>query len=86
MKKKSSSSNYNTSVSETKIEYSINDLIAATDKDLAGKIFSMDKTLSGQNIDEMVGKDFNFKDQIKDLQAMKDVNIEFMATFKFFKI
>ena len=62
LKKKSSSSNYNTSVSETKIEYSINDLIAATDKDLAGKIFSMDKALSGQNIDEMVGRDFDFKD------------------------
>lgn len=60
-KNKSSSSHFNTSVSEAKVEYSINDLILATDKELAGKIFSMDKTLSGQNIDEMVGKDFNFK-------------------------
>ena len=46
----------------------------------------MDKTLCGQKMDEMVGKDFNFKNQIKDLQAMQDVNLEYMATFKFFKI
>ena len=83
---KSNSSNHYTSVSELKIEYSINDLIAATDKDLAGKIFSMDKTLSGQNIDEMIGNNIEFKDQIKDLQAMKNVNLEHMATFKFFKV
>ena len=37
-------------------------------------------------MDEMIGKEFDFKNQIKDLEAMKDVNIEFMVTFKFFKI
>lgn len=46
----------------------------------------MDKTLSGKNMDDMVGKDLNFKNQIKDLQAMQDVNLDYMATFKFFKI
>ena len=58
---KSSSSNHNTSASESKVEYSINDLIAAADKDLFGKIFTMDKALTGQKMDDLVGKDFNFK-------------------------
>jgi len=42
-------------VSDGKVEYSINDLIEATDKELAGKVFSMDKSLSGKTMDEMIG-------------------------------
>lgn len=61
-------------------------MIEARDIDLVGKIFTMDKMLSGQKLDEMVGRDFDFKKEIKDLQAMKDMNYEVMATFKFFKI
>ena len=58
----------------------------AEDKELLGKVFTMDKTLSGKKMDEMIGVDFDFKNQIKDIQAMQDVNLEFMVTFKFFKI
>ena len=65
--KKSSSSQFNTQVSDGKFEYSINDLIKATDKELNGKIFTMDKALSGKNMDDMVGKDFDFKKEIKDV-------------------
>ena len=46
----------------------------------------MDKSLSGMKMDEMIGQDFDFKKEIKDIQAMKDINLEFMLTFKFFKI
>ena len=49
------------------MEYSINDLIVATDKDLIGKVFSMDRTLSSKKMDEMVGEDFDFKNKIKDI-------------------
>ena len=68
------------------MEYSINEIIMAEDKELLGKVFTMDKTLSGKKMDEMIGVDFDFKNQIKDIQAMQDVNLEFMVTFKFFKI
>lgn len=61
-------------------------MLEISDENLAGKIFTFDKSLCGKKMDEMTGKDLDFKDEMKDLQAMDGVNNDFMMSFKFFKV
>lgn len=60
--------------------------MALSDKDLKGKIFTFDKSLSGMQMDDMVGQDMNFQSVLKDLQASEGIDAQDMITFKFFKI
>ena len=92
-KPKSSSSNNITNQNQTissdsRTEFSLNDLLNSKDSDLNEKIFTLDKTLQGKSMDEMMGEDGYFKRQIHELQKKKgiNVNVDTMIAFKFFNV
>lgn len=69
---------------ELKTEFSLNDILMMTTKELSQKVFTFEKKLTNNDITKMIepARDLDFI--IKDLQSMKDIDTEFIPKFKFF--
>ena len=90
-KKKASSqsdhTNHSSDISKAaKVEFSINDLIGLSTKELSSKIFTFDKKLATQDLTKMVDQNKNLDVIIRNLPSMKGIDDEYIPKFKFLQI
>jgi len=71
---------------QTKVEYSINDLVALSTKELSSKIFTFDRRLATQDLTKMVEQNKNLDLIIKNLPSMRGIDDEYIPKFKFLQI
>jgi len=71
-----------------KIDYSLNDIAALSTRELNSKIFTFEKKLASDDLTKMTGdnkNEMNLDNVIKSLSCMRNIDEEFIPSFKFFQ-